>query len=89
MYTHTPTVKKQYLITKDELWASGLRSASIRNMAIEMTGYKGSDHTYKNFTISFKCTDKTKLSAEEGFESFGMSVVYSAPSVTLNSGQAG
>ncbi|HEY9177671.1 MAG TPA: gliding motility-associated C-terminal domain-containing protein, partial [Flavipsychrobacter sp.] len=86
MYTHSPTAKKQYLITKDELWASGLRSASIRKMAIEMTGYQGTDHTYKNLTISFKCTDKTSLSAEEGFENFGMSVAYSAPSVTLNDG---
>lgn len=84
MYTNLYTSKKQYLITKEELWQWGLRSATIRGMSVEMAGFDGTDHEY-NITISFKCTDLDELNREDGFINFGMTTVFSGR-VTLADG---
>lgn len=86
MYTHLRTAKKEYLITKEDLWTWGLRSATLRTISFEMTGFNGGSHDYSNFTISMKCTKNKELNADEGFQNFGMTTVYSNPKVTLNDG---
>lgn len=76
MYTNVRTAKKQFLITRGELWQYGLRSSSINGMSFEMTGFKNTDHNY-NLTISFKCVEKDELNRKDGFENFGMTTVFS------------
>ncbi|MCB0696255.1 MAG: gliding motility-associated C-terminal domain-containing protein [Chitinophagaceae bacterium] len=86
MYTTVRSSVKQYLVTKEDLWEWGLRSAAINALGFEMTGFNGTSHTYSNFTISFKCTDTKELSREKGFENFGMQTVYTATNETLTDG---
>lgn len=76
MYTHLQSAKKEYLITKEELWQWGLRSATLRGLSFEMTGFNGASHNYNNFSISLKCTDAKELNRNNGFTNFDMTVVF-------------
>ncbi len=86
MYQHLQTAKKEYLVKKEDIWQWGMRSATIRGLAFEIDGNSTPTHEYYNFSISIKCTNKSELSPEEGFENFGMTQVYSSTAVTLPNG---
>jgi gliding motility-associated-like protein len=82
LYNDVKTAKYQFLIPKEELKQYGLYPGALRAMHFETARFTG-DPTfeYSNFTISLKCTDKTSLSANAGFET-GMIPVYTAPGAT-------
>jgi gliding motility-associated-like protein len=86
MYQHLQTAKKEYLVKKEDIWQWGMRSATIRGLAFEIDGNTTPTHEYNNFSISIKCTNKSELNPEEGFENFGMTQVYSSTAVTLPNG---
>lgn len=86
MPTHLKTAKKQFLITKKDLWDWGVRSATIKALGFETVGNTAPNHEFANFTIWMKCTNKTELKAEDGFETTGMVQVYYSPTITLADG---
>lgn len=91
MNTHVQTCKKQFLITKQELWAWGLRSSSISSLGFEMTGFVDklgnlTNFNYNNFTISFKCTDAKEVTRAKGFDNFNQTTVYYEPVQNLTDG---
>ena len=81
MYNTLRTFKQQYLIRRSEITDADMFSATIRSMAFETKGTTTPTHIYSNFSISIKCTEKEQLSKADGFENFGMTQVYSTPSI--------
>lgn len=71
------TKKIQYLVRRDELHGSGMRSATINQIGIECLNGSLPLYNYNNFTISMKCTNKDELKASDGFETGLMEVYYS------------
>lgn len=69
------TKKVQYLLRRDELYESGLRSATINQLGFECLNGSLPTYRYGNFKISIKCTDKDVLKATDGFET-GLVEVY-------------
>ena len=81
MYNTLRTFKQQYLIRRNEITDADMFSSTIRSMAFETKGTTTPTHVYSNFSISIKCTEKEQLTKGDGFENFGMTQVYSTPSI--------
>ncbi|MEZ5015608.1 MAG: gliding motility-associated C-terminal domain-containing protein [Flavipsychrobacter sp.] len=79
------SMKRQYLIRKADLWESGLRSATINSLSIELDKSTLATHRYNNFTISIKCTNKDELTTNGGFEN-GLVQVYSSANEFMPNG---
>ena len=74
------TGRMQFLLTKPDLFAYGVRAGTIRGIAFDVVGPPTpAGYTYNNFTISLKCTDRRTLSAATGGMENGMTLVYTAP----------
>ena len=74
------TGRMQFLLTKADLFAYGVRAGTIRGLAFDVFGPPTpASYTYNNFTISLKCTDRRTLSAATGGLENGMTLVYTAP----------
>lgn len=71
------SAKMQFLLTKSDLYAYGLRSGTINSIAFNVTA--PTTTTFSNFKISMKCTDRTDLSALTGSFEPGMTLVYTSP----------
>ncbi|MEZ5016500.1 MAG: gliding motility-associated C-terminal domain-containing protein [Flavipsychrobacter sp.] len=79
------TMKHQYLIRKADLWESGLRSATINSLSMELDKSTLATHRYNNFTIKIKCTNKDELTTNGGFEN-GLVQVYSSANEFMPNG---
>ncbi|MCB0696256.1 MAG: gliding motility-associated C-terminal domain-containing protein, partial [Chitinophagaceae bacterium] len=86
MFTTLRTNKQQYLIHKEDLQNADIYSSTIRGLAMEAKGTSNPGYIYSNFRIFVKCTEKNELSKNTGFENFGLTQVYSAPTVTFEDG---
>lgn len=70
------TARMQFLLTKNDLYAYGLRSGTITSLAFNVTTPGATQ--FENFSISMKCTDRKQLNiATGGFEP-GTVPVYTA-----------
>ncbi len=87
MFNTLKTNKFQYLIRKDEMDDAKIFSATIRGLGFETIGTTTPTYQYTNFRIAIKCTEKTELKKDDGFEDVGMTEVYYSPAVTFEDGQ--
>ncbi len=79
-YQQYRSSKVQFLLTKADLHSYGIRSATLRGLAFNVTGVGTPNNiTYNNFSISLKCTDRETLSSATGGMESGTTLVYSAP----------
>lgn len=70
------TARMQFLLSRNDLYAYGLRPGTITSLAFDVT--TPSATVYENFSISMKCTDRKELTiASGGFEP-GTIPVYTA-----------
>ncbi len=86
LFNSLRSTRQQYLINKRDMQDANVFSSTIRSIAFETKGTSAPTYQYNNFRIFIKCTEKTQLSKNEGFENFGLTQVYSAPSVTFPDG---
>jgi gliding motility-associated-like protein len=86
MYNNLRTSRMQFLIRRSDMEESDIFSATIRSISFETKGTTTPTYQYGNFRILVKCTEKEGLSGTDGFENFGMTQVYSSPSVTFPDG---
>ncbi|MBL7683896.1 MAG: hypothetical protein JNK00_11095, partial [Flavipsychrobacter sp.] len=75
------SAKYQYLIRKEELLEYGLRAATLKSLSFETVRNQVPTFEYGEFSIYVKCTDKTELKKNAGFET-GLTLVYKAPGST-------
>jgi len=74
------STKAQFLLTSKDLRAYGIRSATLRGLALDVASVGVPNNAqYNNLTISLKCTDRTDLSAATGGPETGATLVYSSP----------
>ncbi|MCB0699773.1 MAG: gliding motility-associated C-terminal domain-containing protein [Chitinophagaceae bacterium] len=86
MYNSLRTTKQQFLIRRSEMADADIFSSTIRSIGFETVGTSSPTYQYSNFKILVKCTNKSELKKDDGFENFGMVEVYSAPFVTFEDG---
>jgi gliding motility-associated-like protein len=86
LFNSLRTSKQQYLINRKDFDDAGIYSSTIRSISFETKGTTAPNYEYTNFRIFVKCTDKNQLSKDDGFENFGLTQVYSEPSVTFPDG---
>ncbi len=80
LYNNVRSAKMQFLLQNSELKEYGIRSSTLRSLTFETAkSTTPNNFEYKNFTISLKCTEKTELDKNKGFET-GTIPVYTAPS---------
>jgi gliding motility-associated-like protein len=70
------TARMQFLLTKTDLYAYGIRSGTINGIAFDV--FAPTPTQYNNMTISLKCTDRTSLSSATGGMENGTTLVYTA-----------
>ncbi|MCB9064607.1 MAG: gliding motility-associated C-terminal domain-containing protein [Chitinophagales bacterium] len=86
MYNTLRTTKMQFLIRKEEMSDAKIYASTLRSLMFDTKGTSNPAYEYRNFKIFIKCTTQDELDAADGFENFGMTQIYSAPTITFEDG---
>lgn len=79
------TARTQYLLTRDDLYAFGLKMGTINSLSFDVNTATAT--TFNDFSISLKCTDRPELSqATGGFEPGTIPVYTSSGPLTVTPG---
>lgn len=70
------TARNQFLVTKTDMYAYGVRSGTLRGIGFNIE--TPTPTMYNNFTIALKCTDRTNISPISGGFEPGTTIVYTA-----------
>ena len=86
LFNNLRSTKQQFLVRRKDMEDADIAASTIRSLSFVTANTNNPTYEYSNFRILVKCTEKDGLRASDGFENFGMTQVFSAPTITFEDG---